>query len=51
MQDASIRSAILITGGYLMDYDGDSTDSLAFSTVAASNAGLALIRATTGAPS
>ncbi|PRB71347.1 DUF4192 family protein [Arthrobacter sp. MYb213] len=42
-----IRSAILVTGGHLMDYDGDSTDSVKSSTVATSNAALALMMATT----
>ena len=42
-----IRSAILITAGHLMDYDGDSTDSVEFSAVATSNAALTLMMATT----
>lgn len=42
-----IRSAIRITAGHLMDYYGDSSDSLVFSAVATSNAALALMMATT----
>lgn len=38
-----IKNSILITGGWIMDYDGDSTDAVEFSTVAESNAALALM--------
>ncbi|MFF5794607.1 DUF4192 family protein [Paeniglutamicibacter sp. NPDC012692] len=44
---AFIRSVIRNTAGHLMDYDGDSTDSVEFSAVATSNTALALMMATT----
>lgn len=44
-----IRNSVLITDEWVMDYDGDSTDAVEFSTVAESNAALALMVSTTKA--
>ncbi|MET0872424.1 MAG: DUF4192 family protein [Paeniglutamicibacter terrestris] len=41
-----IKNSVLVTDGWVMDYDGDSTDAVKFSTVAESNAALALMFST-----
>lgn len=42
-QDARMRNSILITGGWIVDCDGDSRDGAEFSTVAESHAALSLM--------